>query len=115
MRVEDVHWGYKLDKENMESGELPLSGHLQKLISYQRKADKMKFMKTQGESVSPTPEPLKAKGTLDSWVLAVDVGKIVEELREKQIGCCAKKLQMWTQPRRYERASKFQKHNKNKG
>lgn len=36
----------------------------------------MKFMKTQGESVSPTPEPLKAKGTLGSWMLAVDVRKI---------------------------------------
>ena len=55
----------------------------QKLISYQRKADKMKFMKTQGESVSPTPEPLKAKGTLGSWMLAVDVRKIEPRSSEK--------------------------------
>lgn len=36
----------------------------------------MKFMKTQGERVSPTPEPLKTKGTLDTWKLAADVRKI---------------------------------------
>lgn len=65
-----------LTKKTWKGGELPLSGHPQKLISYQRKADKMKFMKTQGESVSPTPEPLKTKGTLGSWMLAVDVRKI---------------------------------------
>lgn len=51
----------------------------------------------------PPRAPESQKGTLDSWVLAVDIRKIVEELREKQIGCCAKKLQMWTQPRRDER------------
>lgn len=43
-----------LTKKTWKGGELPLSGHLQKLISYQRKADKMKFMKTQ-EKVSLHP------------------------------------------------------------
>ena len=43
----------------------------------------MKFMKTQGESVSPTPEPLKPKGTLGSWMLAVDVRKIEPRSSEK--------------------------------